>query len=217
MQVALIPVKELSLAKERLSGVLDEGARRQLALALFRDVLATAIGCRSIDRVSVVSEDEEVLTLTREAGADVAAVPGDLNEALTSAAEAAAEQGAKRVVVLAADLPMIRTDDIEAVADAEADVAIVRSSDRGTNALAVPPGAIAFQFGPKSGDRHLAAAKKAGLKSTPLDLPMIAFDIDTPDDLIKLRIAAEGGDDVGPNTLKTLQRIGIVRRGLRKS
>ena len=48
LRFALIPVKELSQAKARLAPVLDAAARRELALALFRDVLAAALACRAL-------------------------------------------------------------------------------------------------------------------------------------------------------------------------
>ena len=66
MQLALIPVKELSFAKARLAPVLDEERRRQLVLALYRDVLAAALACDVLDGVAVVTRDEELLTIARE-------------------------------------------------------------------------------------------------------------------------------------------------------
>lgn len=216
MQLALIPVKELSLAKARLAPVLDEERRKQLVLALYRDVLAAALACEVLDGVAVVTRDEELLTIAREAGAQAMAEPGDLNESLTSAAAAMSARGADRVLVLAADLPLVRPEDIEAVFAAEADVALVASGDGGTNALSVPTKrAIAFQFGPGSAKRHVEAGNKAKLRTLQLDLPRLALDIDTPDDLIRLRLAGENSNGVGANTLTALERIGIVRAALR--
>ena len=216
MQLALIPVKELSLAKARLAPVLDEERRKQLVLAIYRDVLAAALACDVLDGVAVVTRDEELLTIAREAGAQAMPEPGDLNESLTSAAEAMRARGADRVLVLAADLPLARPEDIEAVFAAEADVALVASGDGGTNALSVPTKrSIAFQFGPGSAKRHVEAGNKAKLSTLQLDLPRLALDIDTPDDLIRLRIAGENSNGVGANTLTALERIGIVRAALR--
>ena len=42
MRIALIPVKELSSAKTRLSPLLDDDARRALTLAMYRDALEAA-------------------------------------------------------------------------------------------------------------------------------------------------------------------------------
>lgn len=216
MQLALIPVKELSLAKARLAPVLDVDRRKQLVLAIFRDVLATALSCEVLDGVGVVTRDEELLTIAKEAGAEAMSEEGDLNAALTSATAAMSERGADRVLVLAADLPLARPEDIEAICGADADVALVSSGDGGTNALSVPTKrSIAFQFGPGSAKRHIEAGRKAKLSTLQLDLPRLALDIDTPDDLIRLRIAGENSNGVSANTLTALERIGIVRAALR--
>lgn len=210
VRFGLIPVKELAQAKARLAPVLDDGARRRLALALFRDVLAAALACPALDAVAVVTRDEEVLTLAGEAGAEGLPEPGGLNEALTSAAETLAVRGTGRLVVLAADLPLATSDDIAAVAQARADVAVAPSRDGGTNALALPPRRIAFRFGADSARRHLAGVEEAGLQSLRLDLANLAFDLDTPEDLAQLRRTATEGRPVGRQTLTTLTQLGLL-------
>ena len=212
MRFGLIPVKELAQAKARLAPVLDDAARRGLALAVFRDVLAAALACPALDAVAVVTRDEEVLTIAGEAGAEGLPEPGGLNEALTSAAETLGQRDAGRLVVLAADLPLATSDDIAAVAHARTDVAVAPSRDGGTNALALPlpVGTIAFRFGLDSARRHLAGAEEAGLQSLRLDLPNLAFDLDTPEDLAQLRRTATEGRPVGIQTLTTLTQLGLL-------
>ena len=187
MPLALIPVKDLDQAKARLAPVLDHPARRALALAMFRDVLAAALACPALGKVAVVTRDADALALATKAGAEGLADPGGLNEALTSAGETLAQRGVDRLLILAADLPLAAPADIAAVVQADAEVAIVPSTDGGTNALALAPGAIEFRFGPGSAQQHLDAAAEAGLSSLRLDLPALAFDIDTPDHLERLR------------------------------
>lgn len=215
VRFALIPVKELAQAKARLAPVLDAAARRRLALAMFRDVLEAALACSALDGVAVVSRDDAVLTLGWVAGAKKLLEPGDLNNALTSAGERLARRGVDRIVVLAADLPLATPEAIEAVALAEAAVAVVRSPDGGTNALALPPGASAFRFGPDSARRHLEAAQQAGLRAVRLDLPELALDIDTPADLSRLRDATSAGRTVGSHTVAALVRFGLVPESIR--
>ena len=207
MRIALIPVKELSQAKARLAPVLDGERRRELALALYRDVLAAALACPALDGVAVVSRDREALTIAVEAGAEGLPEPGGLNEALTSASQTMAERGIDRLIVLAADLPLATPDDIATIAQADADVALVPSEDGGTNALALAPGAIAFRFGPDSARRHLAAADAADLRSLRLELPTLALDIDTPDDLARL---GETERAIGRNTLSVYEQLRIL-------
>ncbi|MGH8598980.1 MAG: hypothetical protein ACREXT_20220, partial [Gammaproteobacteria bacterium] len=57
----------------------------------------------------------------------------------------------------------------------------------GSNALALsPPDLIPFQFGHESFQAHCSAARAAGAEVRVLTLPGLAFDIDTPADLIDL-------------------------------
>jgi len=209
--VALIPVKALSQAKARLAPVLDKAGRRELALAMFRDVLAAALACDAIDHVTVVSRGEEALAIAREAGADTLVEPGGLNEALTSAAQQVVERGATRIVVLAADLPLVDSEAIATITEAEADVAVAPSADGGTNALALQREAIGFEYGRDSAARHLAAARESGLRALRLDLPALALDIDTPADLDKLCTAVASA---GAHTRAALARLGLVAPGV---
>ena len=179
-------------------------------MAMYRDVLAAALACPNIDSVAVVTRDTDALAVAAEAGAEGLPEPGGLNEALTSAAEKMTQRGATELVVLASDLPLANADEIAAVVEAEAEVAIVPAADGGTNALALPAGAIAFQFGPESANKHLASARKAGLHSMRLDLPALAFDIDSPDDLARLR-ATESSASIGPHTVEALGRLAAQR------
>jgi 2-phospho-L-lactate guanylyltransferase len=216
---ALIPIKDLGGAKARLDGVLADGARRELVVAMYRDVLAAATSCSAIDRVSVVSNDADALAIAKSAGAEAipdgpssGSGPG-LNDALTSAAQALAARGAKRLIVLLADLPLANVAAIERVARADADVAIVPSPDGGTNALVLAPGALEFQYGPGSAAKHIAAAEAAGLRVATLDELSLQLDIDTRDDLERLVISAS----VGEHTAGVLRAIGtgntVTQRG----
>lgn len=210
MRVALIPVKELSLAKARLAPVLDEGGRRLLTLAIFRDVLAAALDCPALDGVAVTTRDRDILSLAANRGAQPLPDPGGLNVALRSASRALAERRATRLVILAADLPLVTPEDIAAVAEAAAEIAIVPSKDGGTNAMALPPGAIPFRFGPDSAERHVEEAQRAGLRVDRLHLPRLTLDIDTPEDLDRLRLAAAATGPVGRNTREALAQLRLV-------
>ena len=57
----------------------------------------------------------------------------------------------------------------------------------GTNALVLsPPDAIEPSFGPDSLERHVAAAEAAGVPHRVEEVPGLALDVDTPDDLAAL-------------------------------
>ena len=211
MRIALIPVKELSSAKTRLSPLLDDDARRALTLAMYRDALDAALACPALDGVAAVTRDDELLSITEEAGAQPMPEPGGLNEALDSAAQTLASRSdVERLLVLAADLPLISSADIATVVEAKADVAIVPSNDGGTNALALTPGVFEFCYGSNSARLHVEAAREAGLSVERLDLPDLALDIDTPADLDRLRAALANGRPAGRRTLAALQKLNLV-------
>jgi 2-phospho-L-lactate guanylyltransferase len=210
--VALIPVKDLALAKARLSPVLDAAGRRALALAMFRDVLEAALGCDAIEGVAVVSRDAEVLDEARAAGAEAMPEPGGLNEALTSAAKKLAKRGVERILVLAADLPTMDASDLETITvlEARVDVALAVVRDGGTGAIWLAPGAIEFAYGAESAERHINAAEREGLSWSEVKVPTLAFDIDTPEDLQDLVFHVEAGRAIGAHTRAALESLGLL-------
>jgi 2-phospho-L-lactate guanylyltransferase len=208
---ALIPVKDLHGAKTRLGDALDGPARRDLVVAMYRDVLAAALACPVLDGVFVVSRDSDVQGLAKAASvrtivpagpsadsdasmASTSSAAGGLNADLTFAAQSVAGDGATRLLVLFADLPLANSAAIERVVRTTSDVAIVTSRDGGTNALALTSGALEFQFGPNSAAKHVALAGEAGLTLERVRATSLALDIDTIDDLEILRHASGVGE-----------------------
>jgi 2-phospho-L-lactate guanylyltransferase len=139
-------------------------------------------------------------------GAEPIDEPGGLNDSLSSTSRKLAARGAKRLLILLADLPLANAEAIDRVARAAADVALVPSGDGGTNALLLAPGAIEFQYGPNSAGRHVESARGAGLSVACLDEPPLALDIDTQDDIERLRESA----GVAGHTLAVLRRLGLI-------
>ena len=99
--------------------------------------------------------------------------PAGLNAAAVFAAAELAAAGRERALFLPADLPLIRSEDIEAVIEAHSrsatDVIVPSTDESGTNALFVElPPRFQFAFGPDSFNRHLANAAHgtAGWSST---------------------------------------------------
>src|SRR5439155_3009853 len=93
------------------------------------------------------------------------------------------------VAMISADLPLIRAEEIEELLEATParGIAIARALDGGTNAVSMrPPGLVRTRFGEPG-----SAAVHAGLgaEHAMLDLPGLAFDVDTPEDLAKMQAA----------------------------
>ena len=106
---AIVPVKPLSQAKSRLSGVLSREEIIGLCQRMFIHTLDVLSQVESIDCTLVVSKDSNVLTIAREHNARTITECGStqLNQALEHATQMACRYGVSTVLVLPADLPLL--------------------------------------------------------------------------------------------------------------
>jgi 2-phospho-L-lactate guanylyltransferase len=196
MRFALLPSKPLALAKSRLARILSDADRRALCYAMFHDVLDCLGRARHVDAVAVVTADRRLLDLA----ARMRALPIDeeaprgLNAAAALGTTRCVERGATSVLIVLSDLPLVTTEEVDALyADLPQGphVRVARSHEGfGTNALLrVPPEVISTRFGGRSFQDHVAAAADAEVPHSEVDLPGLSFDIDTVDDLRELRRA----------------------------
>ncbi len=207
---AVLPVKRLHSAKQRLSSGLGGEQRRTLAEAMVADVLEAIGAARAIERMIVVSGDPAVQELAAAAGAEVVPDPedaGHVEAALAGIARAEVE-GAECVVLLPGDCPLLDPRELDRLLTGlpERYVAIV--PDRhgtGTNALALrPPGAIVPAFGEGSRARHVAAAREAGIPFGVEELASLGLDLDTPADVIALTRELDANPGRARRTAKAL-------------
>lgn len=213
---AVIPVKPLRGALRRLTAALDAPVRRELQVAMLRDVLDACAGAPALAGVLVVTSDPDATAMARAlAGARVVpdhAPPRGMNAAVARGLASVAAEGADAALVLTADLPLARPADIAAIVDAGRpgpSVLLVPSSDgTGTNAMLLrPPAALAPRLGPDSYARHAVQAARRGVTADRLELPRLALDIDTPADLIAL---VRGGGECA--TLRVCARLDVAGR-----
>jgi 2-phospho-L-lactate guanylyltransferase len=191
---AIIPVKGPDEGKRRLAGALDDAARRRLVAAMLDCVVAAVRAARGIDQLLVVGPSRHGLA------SGVALHPdpgGGLNAALADALQTAANAGASRAVVIAADLPQVTARDVELLAAAPPRTVAIAPDrhETGTNALSLPlPQArgFPFAFGPDSFARHNAAAEHLGLPVEIVEGPGLMRDVDTPADLADAAALLEG-------------------------
>jgi 2-phospho-L-lactate guanylyltransferase len=199
---AIVPVKPLGHAKQRLAGALSMEARRRLMLVMLQEVLATLASVKALGPVLVVTPDAHAAELARACGARVLTEERALGHSAAASAgfTHAAAQGAAQALTVPADAPCMTCEELSALIDAAgagAGPRVVLAPSRdgdGTNALlAVPPTILPPSFGPGSFARHLAAAKARGLDCRVLELAGLGMDIDGPGDLKDL-IARKQGD-----------------------
>jgi 2-phospho-L-lactate guanylyltransferase len=184
----LIPLKRLDDAKSRLAEVLSADERAALMLELLHGVLASAEEA-DVGPITVVSAERLTLEVPRFDDGGLA-----WNDALAAAMREVVREPV--AVVLSADLPRAGADDVHALVAATPDrgLAIARALDGGTNAVSMrPPGAVMTHFGePQSAAVHAQATAAAGLAARIVDIPGLAFDVDTPADLRELRASHAG-------------------------
>jgi len=214
--VAVLPVKRFTAAKQRLGDGLSDGTRRALAEAMVTDVLIALRRADEVDEVVVVSGESTAVALA--AGYDAAAVVDDPADESHSAAAlrgvaAALERGAERVVLVPGDCPALdpaELDELLRGADVGPEVLVV--PDRhgsGTNALVLtPPDVIAPAFGPGSRERHEELARDAGAACRVVEVPTLAMDVDTLEDLDALRGAMQSARGGASHTRGLLARVG---------
>lgn len=207
---AILPVKRFDAAKQRLAAGIDPERRREVAAAMVADVLEAIGEARGVERTIVVSGDPVAQELAAEAGTEIVADPedaGHVEAALAGIARAEAE-GAERVVLLAGDCPLLDPRELDRLLTAVPAPYVGVVPDRhgaGTNALLLsPPSAIAPDFGGDSLERHVEAARRAGIPFGIERLPSIELDLDTPADVIALTRELEARPGRARRTAKAL-------------
>jgi 2-phospho-L-lactate guanylyltransferase len=196
----VIPTRGLAAGKTRLSSVLSAKQRIEFNTLCINGLLSafgslalrpSQFGSSSakLQQCIVVSPsvDARTLALNRGARALDDGTTGDLNAALRRACEVARINGADHILVLAADLPLVRGHHLAELIESNlgnSATLIADKTGQGTNGLLLPANAASgFAFGEGSLQRHQKHFVRAGLAVTIWRDPALAFDIDTPDDL----------------------------------
>jgi 2-phospho-L-lactate/phosphoenolpyruvate guanylyltransferase len=206
---AVVPIKEMDGAKQRLAGFLSRDQRRALAKAMAHDVLALLEHVRGLAGVIVCTVDPVAARLARRIGARVlteGARDGHTG-AVMAAARALAREGQGGMLTVPADIPCATVAELESVLDTHRPArsfTIVPAHDgRGSNAVLMsPPDAVPLRFGDDSFLPHLDAARLQRIEPTVLRLPGIGLDIDLPADLTA---AARIGPRLGSRTFALLK------------
>jgi len=203
---ALIPAKGFLHAKQRLSPVLGVRERELLAEAMLRDVLGQVVAARGLEATFVVTGDDRVSEIATGSGARVIREKEERGEteAVRFALAEMKQRGIRAVLVLPADIPLVRTSDVGQLVESirESDSAsrlalLVPSHDHlGTNALLLsPPDVIQLRFGYDSFSYHLRQVAAEGLPARVIENERIALDIDEPRDLKRFLLAGERGSE----------------------
>jgi len=187
---ALVPVKNLQHAKQRLSDILAPAERHAFFHAMLEDVLSVLSACQGLAGIALVTRDREAKVLAARYGARVLEEQRNRGHTAASSfgAHTLAAEGATGMVQLPADIPLVSVQDIDALLQAHAcapSVTLAPSRDeRGSNAVACsPPDLLPLRFGDDSYFPHLNRARALGIEPGIVHRPGLALDVDTADDL----------------------------------
>jgi 2-phospho-L-lactate guanylyltransferase len=189
---ALIPVKNLAIAKQRLKARLGPH-REAFAKAMLADVLAAVADSRVIVGTVVVTADPVVADVAAKRGLTVVQEHGSegLNAAIDQGVDAIRRMGVTRVVILPSDIPLLtgaELDRLIGVFEREA-------GKRDDNAIGISPaaegggtnflvlnirGAFTFQYGPDSYMIHSEHARLDRRGVIAMHSPTVSLDIDEP-------------------------------------
>ncbi len=185
----LIPVKNLSAAKQRLAAVLDQPARMELAQTMLHDVVTAIAAWPQHPPCALVTGDPFAQDLARQYDFEV--IPDPANPGETGAIEMATEfcvaHGIEWTLVIPADIPLLQAGELQQIlaqAPCEGTVLAPAADGRGTNAaFRRPANLFPLRFGNDSFKPHLAAAQSTGKPCVVLQLPHLGVDVDNPEDL----------------------------------
>jgi len=192
----VIPVAGVSRGKTRLAPVLAPAERARLNRRLLLRTLSVIACWRGdLQCCVVVSPCARALRIAARVGAVPLREPRPargLNQAIRYAVGASSRRGARRVLILSCDLPQLSVSALAALtrcADAGSGLTIATdAAGTGTNALLLNADVrFGFSFGLDSRVRHGDAARSLGWALTVCARPELTFDLDTPQDLMRLQ------------------------------
>ncbi|GGG06416.1 2-phospho-L-lactate guanylyltransferase [Rhodococcoides trifolii] len=205
-------MKDLDAAKSRLADRFPASARTSLVLAMLHDTLDAAAAAVPVSGWSVVTPDSRVARFVHDLGGHVIPEPplaGSVDDRLNTALASAdrhvrGTNGVVDVIALQADLPALRTDELEEAfteSDPQGRSVVVDHTGTGTAALIVRGTAdpLGPQFGEDSARRHI----ESGAAPLTGNWPGLRLDVDTA---VDVRAAVELG--VGPHTGRLLGELG---------
>jgi len=175
--LAVVPVKGRDGAKTRLAPLLQPEERTRLVHDMLERVLGACAEATAITGTLLVTPDPGFAP----AGVDVLRDEGTGHSDAIALA-LADERARPGALVVMADCPLVRAESLDALAAAADPLALAPSRDGGVNALAlrtvngfVPPFGVVWE-------ETVEAARKAGLAAAVLDDPLLALDVDRPED-----------------------------------
>ena len=193
--VSIVVPFRLDGAKSRLSPALDKDERREMALAMLRDVLAcvSEFGNRTI--LTRPGWDMGEDRWLKQAAQDIKVISSDLelNDALNEMIEGEDRQGWPRdLLIVMADLALLAKNDIVGILSCPGDVVLCPGRGGGTNMILIRNPGFRTCYRGLSYPKHIDFARKAGLHLAIYESFRAGCDIDQPEDLAEILLHGQG-------------------------
>jgi 2-phospho-L-lactate guanylyltransferase len=186
---------------------------------MLQDVLRAVDEAEAVERVVVVTGEKHAERVAMRSAQRLTTPIEVLRDPSDEGHSEAATLGIIRARALGADCAALLPGDCPLLDPAELDAALGRATEgrvgvipdrhgEGTNGLVLaPPDAIGPAFGPGSRSRHLERAAARGLLGEVDEVPSLALDLDTPDDLAELRDVLGRDPAAAPRTAAALAEL----------
>lgn len=185
---AVIPIKALNKAKNRLASVLSVDERRKLVLQVFEHTLQELADWQILEGILVVSSDPFYNRFAAPYNFEflLEKQPCGLNGSVQMAAEHLESKGIEAMLVIHGDLPLVSQKELNRLVAAAPATGVLIAPDRhlsGTNVLWVaPPLILPFAYGSESFQKHQELAKNLNCPLVVFQSESLGLDIDFPDD-----------------------------------
>jgi len=185
---AVIPIKALNKAKNRLTPILSVVDRRKLVLQRFEHTLQQLANWQILEGILVVSSDLFFNHFSTQYGFEflLEEQPNGLNSSVQMAAEHLESKGVEAMLVIHGDLPLVSQKELNRLVEAAPTTGVLIAPDRhlsGTNVLWVaPPLIIPFAYGSESFQKHQELANNLNCPLVIFQSESLGLDIDFPDD-----------------------------------
>jgi 2-phospho-L-lactate guanylyltransferase len=188
---AVVPLKSLANAKQRLGPTLRAPERTGLVVAMLEDVLAALTATPGLAGILLVSRAAEAAAIARRHGIELfaEAIGADLSESVQAAGGyLIAHRDAAGTLILPADVPLVTPALLTPLlVDHERLTLVPDKAGEGTNCiLSTPPNLIRYRFDGHSFRPHVEAAHAIGIAPRIVENAALGLDIDTPDDVGRL-------------------------------
>jgi 2-phospho-L-lactate guanylyltransferase len=184
---AVIPVKTFAQAKTRLN--LPKINREKICKVMLKEVLCTVSNSQHIDKIMLVSKDEQALKLGRQFNViEIFDDESGVNHAVHLADEYALNNGYDCSIVFPQDIPVMKTSDIDDllgfVKDMNSVIIVPSRQLNGTNALVrYPSNIMDTQYDMGSYAFQLDTARMTAQNVSIALIRRIMLDIDDENDL----------------------------------